>query len=82
MNKYIGKVYEGRWEVVRFEPYGKSHNHNSGRYVLRNIYNENEIFFKDATLRRIDREEITISKLQSKKLKRNMRREGRKVFNW
>ena len=48
--KYIGKIYEGRWEVIRFEKYDNS---RAGHYILRNVYNQNEIIIKDATLRKI-----------------------------
>ena len=66
--KYIGKIYEGRWEVIRFEPYG--HQSHAGRFVLKNIYNGNEISFKDQTLRQIDRGEITLSKIVCRRIRR------------
>lgn len=29
--KYIGKIYDGRWEVIRYEPYGS--NSKAGRIL-------------------------------------------------
>ena len=58
--KYIGKIYEGRWEVIRFEKYDNS---RAGHYILRNVYNQNEIIIKDATLRKIEKGETTVCKV-------------------
>ena len=66
-SKYIGKIYDGRWKVIRFENYvvGKT----TGRFVLKNIYNDEETVVKDATLRRIDRGETTLSVVMSHKIR-------------
>lgn len=68
MSKYIGKIYDGRWEVIKYEHYG---NARSGKYTLRNIYNQNEITLKDSTLREVDRGIRTLSKALSNKMKRS-----------
>ena len=78
--KYIGKIYEGRWEVIRFEPYGQQS--NTGRFVLKNIYNGNEISFKDQTLRLIDRGEITLSKIACRRIRRIKKEKGIRTYNW
>lgn len=78
--KYIGKIYEGRWEVIRFEPYG--HQSHAGRFVLKNIYNGNEISFKDQTLRRIDRGEITLSKIVCRRIRRIKKYKRIRTYNW
>lgn len=57
--KYIGKIYDGRWEVIRFERYGS--NSKSGKFVLRNTYNGSEVTIQEKTLRMVDRGETTIS---------------------
>ena len=66
-SKYIGKVYDGRWEVVKREHYGKCKG-GSSRFVLRNIYNGMETTVKDTTLRKIDRGELTVSGVMSIKI--------------
>lgn len=78
--KYIGKIYEGRWEVIRFEPYG--HQYNTGRFFLKNIYNGNEISFTDRTLRRIDRGETTISKIACRRIRRIKKEERIRTYDW
>lgn len=65
---YMGKVYDGRWEVVGFAHYSPTC--RAGKYTLRNIYNQNEITVKDFTLRRIDREETTVSRVIHHKIKK------------
>ena len=72
--KYIGKIYDGRWEVIRFERYGS--NSKAGKFVLRNIYNGSEVSFKDSTLRKIDSGKTTVSYLRYKRLKTIKRKEG------
>lgn len=58
--QYIGKIYEGRWEVIKWERYNNS---RAGKYILRNIYNGDEVSLKDATLRKIDRNETSVSRV-------------------
>ena len=65
----IGNIYDGRWEVIRFEPYGTMKSNRSGRYVLKNIYNEEEITIKDERLRQVDKGERTLSSILSNKIK-------------
>ena len=57
-SKYLGKVYEGRWKVVKYR-YNKCHYY----YTLENIYNKQEIELSNELLVKIDRGEKTISKL-------------------
>ena len=77
--KYIGNIYDGRWRVIRFERYG-SQKSQSGRYVLENIFNKNIHCVKDVTMRKIDRGEITVSKLLANEMKRKERKEA--YHNW
>ena len=81
--KYIGKIYEGRWRVERFENYAGLNKSNAGRFVLVNIYNGEERRLKDQTLRRIDRGEVSLSWVFAQKVKRVRRMERIKgKFNW
>lgn len=82
--KYIGKIYEGRWKVDRLELYNEGSRSGSGKYVLVNIYNGEERSIKDTTLRRVDRGEINLSWVFARKikqLKRKERRYGRNEWN-
>lgn len=72
--KYIGKIYEGRWEVIRFERYGS--NSKAVRFILRNIYNGSEVSFKDSTLRKVDSGKTTISYLIHDRLKNHKKERG------
>ena len=76
MSKYIGRIYDGRWEVVACEHY----NGTSGSYriTLRNIYNNETTTVKDSTLRKIERGETTLSKVRSHKIK--TKRIGRRTY--
>ena len=60
VKKYIGKIYEGRWKVIGFEKYDNS---RAGHYILRNVYNQNEIIIRDATLRKIEKGETSVSRV-------------------
>ena len=76
-SKYIGKIYDGRWQVIRFEKYGQDG--HGGRFTLKNVYNEQEISVKDTTLRRIDIGETTLSKVVYHKIKNS---KGYKRPDW
>ena len=65
--KYIGKIYDGMWEVIRFERYGS--NSKAGKFILRNIYNGSEVSLKDSTLWKVDRGETTISSVMFHKIR-------------
>lgn len=66
-DKYIGKILEGRWEVVRFETYANS---REGRFYLKNIYNNEQFFIKSDSLRRIEKGETTLSRLITNRIRR------------
>ena len=69
-NKRIGKIYDGRWRVIRYE---------KPKYILQNIYNQEEMSIKDVTLKKIEEGETTISKVRL----HHMRRQGKKLgFKW
>ena len=75
-SKYIGKIYDGRWEVIGQQKYRG--NTTSRKFILRNIYNDMEITLKDVTLRKIDRGETTVSKSLSVKIEN---KKGNKRWN-
>ena len=52
--KYIGKIYEGRWKIIKRYP--------TTVYVAENIFNKSQIRIPYRTLILIDRNELTLSK--------------------
>lgn len=68
-NKRIGKIYDGRWEVISYEKYASS---NAGIYTLRNIYNGNVTTVKDTSLRLVEKGLRTISSIMAVKIKRHI----------
>ena len=49
MSKFIGQVYDGRWEVISFEKTTKS----GGFFTLKNIFNNKEIRVCSSTMTKI-----------------------------
>jgi len=70
-SKFIGKVYEGRWEVVKYD----GHHFN---YTLKNIFNNREMVVCVNTLRRIDAGETTVSAI----IKKRGKLEGLNIYSW
>ena len=69
--KYIGKVYDGKWKVVRMEMYGGKG--RARKAVLENVYNNREVTIQERTLRKVDRGETTISSVIFHKIRHSGR---------
>lgn len=69
-SKYIGKIYDGRWEVIRFEKCGEE-GKRVERFILKNIYNKEEIVINGGTIRRIDRGLTTVSSVICYRIKKS-----------
>ena len=67
-NKYLGKIYEGRWKVIE-RVYNKNGQING--YTLENIYNKETIFVNHNYMPLVDKNILTISKLRQRKAIRN-----------
>jgi hypothetical protein len=68
MDNFIGKVYDGRWEVVAKRNGNRGH---TIQYSLRNIFNERIIRIDGRTLKKVDNGETTISKVMAHNIKCN-----------
>lgn len=55
-SKYLGKIYEGRWEVIKAE---------KRVITLKNIYNQEIMEIDRNILMRVDRNETTISNIRT-----------------
>lgn len=64
-SKYLGKVYDGLWEVINYE----KRNGHIASYILKNIYNGNILKFSVNTIRKIDKGETTVSKIICEKIR-------------
>lgn len=73
MNKktYIGKIYEGRWQVMKFT-------RKTGQYTLKNIYNNREMTVCVTMLKRIDTGESSVSSL----IRKRNRLDGLNIYSW
>lgn len=58
-SKYIGKVYDGMWEVIDLRKTDKTNIH----YVLENIYNHNQCEITGEAMRNLDRGKTTMSSI-------------------
>ncbi len=67
-DEFIGKVYDGRWEVIGK---GSNNNNHTIQYLLKNIFNERVIKIDRRTLRRVDNGETTVSKVMAHNIKHN-----------
>lgn len=70
-NKYIGKIYDGRWKVVESIYSGK----HIIAYNLINIYNNAQIRISKNSMINIDSGKYTLSKFMSRKM-------GRFHYKW
>lgn len=59
-SKYIGKIYEGRWEVVSRR---KGTSYCNGIYTLRNIFNGNTVDVVDTVLYDVDKGITSVSRI-------------------
>lgn len=59
--KYVGKVYDGMWEVI--ESKQRSESSHRRKYLLRNIYNQRTVEIDERTIKRIDRGETEVCKV-------------------
>lgn len=57
-SKYLGKIYDGLWEVVDCQPTQSKGNYS---YTLENIYNHKKVIISNHTLLKVDRGETTMS---------------------
>lgn len=64
--KRIGKIYEGRWEVIGYEYYSETKKNK--KFILKNIFNDSTITLKDQTIRKVERNETTLSKILHNKI--------------
>lgn len=68
-SKYLGKVYDGRWEIIGTEPTTKNH----VRYIARNIFNNNILKIDDVQISLIEKGEINVGHV----IRRQMYKERR-----
>ena len=68
VDEFIGRVFDGRWEVIAK---GTSNRGHTIQYSLKNIFNERVIRIDGRTLRRVDNGETTISKVMAHNIKYN-----------
>lgn len=54
--KYKDKIYDGRWKVLGC---------HDNKYILENIYNQQQIIVANSTMAKIDRGETTVSNIMS-----------------
>lgn len=66
-DKYIGKTYEGRWEVISFNYYNNSH---SKKYILRNKFNNEEMELKYSVLYKIEKNVYKLSDIRKRRAKK------------
>ena len=53
-NKLIGKIYEGRWQIISYQ---------NKHYLLKNIFNGKEIEIYESGIRRIELGKTSVSKI-------------------
>ena len=73
-SKYEGRVYDAKWKVISH--YGKL---NHTIYVLENTYNGMQLKVNDLVMIKIDRGELTISKLMHIRTLREGNFDGRTI---
>ena len=78
--KYIGKIYDERWQVISFRRNFNEGKHVCDYYTLKNIFNNTEIEVDFSTMRRIDDGATTISRVMAYRLRKSFG-SGRKQLN-
>lgn len=67
-NKYLGKIYEGRWKVIE-RVYNK--NGQIKGYKLENIFNKETLYVNHSRITLVDRNILSISKLRQRNAIKN-----------
>lgn len=67
-NKYLGKIYEGRWKVIE-----RVYNENGQikGYKLENIFNKETLYVNHSRMTLVDRNILSISKLRQRNAIKN-----------
>lgn len=67
-NKYLGKIYEGRWKVI--ERVYSEKGYIKG-YKLENIFNKETLYVNHSRITLVDRNILSISKLRQRNAIKN-----------
>ena len=67
-NKYLGKIYEGRWKVIE-RVYNKKGQIKG--YKLENIFNKETLYVNHSRITLVDRNILSISKLRQRNAIKN-----------
>lgn len=67
-NKYLGKIYEGRWKVIE-----RVYNENGQikGYTLENIFSKEKIYVNHSRMTLVDKNILSISKLRQRNAIKN-----------
>lgn len=68
-SKYLGKVYDGRWEIIGTE----THRSNHTTYIARNIFNNNILKIDDVQISLIEKGKIDVGCVIRRKMYKERR---------
>lgn len=74
-SKYLGKQIDYRWKVI-----GTRHKKEHTYYVLKNIYNEQEIEIIESVFANIIKEKTTIDKVIAIRIRRDKMMKRRNIY--